>query len=70
MSAISVNNLSKNFKSFTAVDNLSFEVTENHVVSFLGPNGAGKTTTLRMLVELSKPSCGTITISNTPVIFW
>lgn len=69
MSAISVNNLTKNFKSFTAVDDLSFEVTKNHVVGFLGPNGAGKTTTLRMLVGLSKPSLGTITISNTPVNF-
>jgi len=69
MTAISVNNLTKNFKSFTAVDNLSFEVTKNHVVGFLGPNGAGKTTTLRMLVGLSKPSSGTITISNTHVNF-
>jgi len=69
MTAISVNNLTKKFKSFTAVDNLSFEVTKNHVVGFLGPNGAGKTTTLRMLVGLSKPSSGTITISNTVVNF-
>lgn len=69
MSAISVKNLSKNFSSFTAVDDLSFEVTKNHVVGFLGPNGAGKTTALRMLVGLSKPSQGSITIADTPVVF-
>lgn len=69
MSAISVKNLTKNFKSFTAVDDLSFEINKNHVVGFLGPNGAGKTTTLRMLVGLSKPTSGTITISDTTVNF-
>lgn len=69
MSAISVSNLTKNFKSFTAVDDLSFEVTKNHVVGFLGPNGAGKTTALRMLVGLSKPTQGTISIASTDVIF-
>lgn len=69
MTAISVNNLTKKFKSFTAVDDLSFKVAKNHVVGFLGPNGAGKTTTLRMLVGLSKPSHGTISIANTNVIF-
>lgn len=69
MPAISVRNLSKKFKSFTAVDDLSFDVTKNHVVGFLGPNGAGKTTTLRMLVGLSNPTAGNITISKTPVVF-
>jgi ABC-2 type transport system ATP-binding protein len=69
MPAIVVNNLSKKFKSFAAVDGLSFNVTENHVVGFLGPNGAGKTTTLRMLVGLSKPTGGDITISGIPVVF-
>lgn len=69
MPAISVSNLTKRFKSFTAVDDLSFDAAENHVVGFLGPNGAGKTTTLRMLVGLSKPTAGSITISGTPVTF-
>lgn len=69
MSAITVNNLSKNFDSFAAVDGLSFNVTKNHVVGFLGPNGAGKTTTLRMLVGLSKPTGGDIVISGIPVVF-
>jgi len=67
--AISVNNLTKKFKSFAAVDRLSFNVAKNHVVGFLGPNGSGKTTTLRMLVGLSKPTEGDMTISGTPVLF-
>jgi ABC-2 type transport system ATP-binding protein len=69
MTAISVKNITKKFKKFTAVDGLSFEVEKNHVVGFLGPNGAGKTTTIRMIVGLSKPTAGSISISSTPVIF-
>jgi len=69
MSAISVRSLTKKFKSFTAVDDLSFDVAENHVVGFLGPNGAGKTTTLRMLVGLSRPTEGAIYIGDTHVTF-
>ncbi len=69
MPAISVRNLTKKFKSFTAVDNLSFDVAEHHVVGFLGPNGAGKTTTLRMLVGLSQATEGDISISGIPVSF-
>lgn len=69
MNAISVKNLSKKFKHFSAVDDLSFEVTKNHVVGFLGPNGAGKTTTLRMLVGLSKSTSGRIEINGQEVIF-
>jgi len=69
MSAISVKGLTKKFKTFTAVNDLSFDVVENHVVGFLGPNGAGKTTTLRMLVGLSKPTNGTASIAGVPVTF-
>jgi len=69
MNAISVKNLTKMFKHFTAVDNLSFDVAKNHVVGFLGPNGAGKTTTLRMLVGLSKSTNGQIEINGQKVVF-
>lgn len=69
MSAISVKGLTKKFKTFTAVNDLSFDVVENHVVGFLGPNGAGKTTTLRMLVGLSKPTNGAASIAGVPVTF-
>ena len=69
MSAISVNNLTKKFKDFPAITDLSFEVPANHVVGFLGPNGAGKTTTLRVIVGLSKPTEGGVTVSDVPVVF-
>ncbi|MGE5327828.1 MAG: ATP-binding cassette domain-containing protein [Thiobacillus sp.] len=69
MSAISVSGLTKKFGKFTAVNNLSFDVSENHVVGFLGLNGAGKTTTLRMLVGLSNPSAGKIEIAGRPMKF-
>jgi ABC-2 type transport system ATP-binding protein len=69
MAAISVKNVTKKFKNFTAVDSLSFEIKEHHVVGFLGPNGAGKTTTIRMIVGLSKPTEGSIAVAETPVVF-
>lgn len=69
MAAISVKNLTKKFRLVTAVDNLSFEVEENHVVGFLGPNGSGKTSTIRMLVGLSRPTRGRIEISGSKVEF-
>ncbi|GAA4876576.1 ABC transporter ATP-binding protein [Serinicoccus chungangensis] len=55
---ISVRGLTKTFGSFTAVDDLSFEVAPARVTGFLGPNGAGKTTTLRMLLGLVRPTSG------------
>ena len=63
MSAIiSVTHLSKKFKDFTAVDDLSFTVNEGDVYGFLGQNGAGKSTTIRMLLTLIKPTSGNINI--------
>ncbi len=59
---ISVNNLTKKFKNFTAVNNLSFTVNEGDVYGFLGQNGAGKSTTIRMLLSLIKPTTGEINI--------
>ena len=55
---ITVRGLTKTFGSFTAVDDLSFEVAPGRVTGFLGPNGAGKTTTLRMLLGLVRPTAG------------
>ena len=49
---IKVDNLSKKFKDFTAVNNLSFTVNKGDVYGFLGQNGAGKSTTIRMLLTL------------------
>lgn len=59
---IKVENLSKNFGSLQAVNNLSFTVNKGDVYGFLGQNGAGKSTTIRMLLTLIAPSSGSIEI--------
>lgn len=56
--------LSKNYKDFKAVENLSFRVGQGEVYGLLGPNGAGKTTTLRMLATLLAPSDGSATVAG------
>ncbi|MGA8571068.1 MAG: ABC transporter ATP-binding protein [Desulfobaccales bacterium] len=56
--AISVNNLSRQFGDFKAVDRVSFEVNRGEIFGFLGPNGAGKSTTIRMLTGLLLPTSG------------
>ena len=57
---VEVRNLSKKFKEFVAVDNLSFTVNEGDVYGFLGQNGAGKSTTIRMLLTLIEPTAGKV----------
>ena len=52
--------VTKKFRSFTAVDHITFEIMEGEIVGFLGPNGAGKSTTIRMLMGLTSPSEGTV----------
>lgn len=59
---IQVENLSKRFGEFVAVDNVSFEVKSGEVLGWLGPNGAGKTTTMRMLLGLLHPTAGNIRV--------
>lgn len=56
--ALRVEDLSKTFGRFTAVDHISFAVDRGQIFGFLGPNGSGKTTTIRMLLGLLKPSAG------------
>lgn len=56
--AIVVDNLTKRFGDFTAVDHISFQVQRGEIFGFLGPNGSGKTTTIRMLLGLLLPSEG------------
>lgn len=56
--AIEVNNLTKKFGDFTAVDQLNFTVNRGEIMGYLGPNGSGKTTTIRMLLGLLRPSAG------------
>jgi ABC-2 type transport system ATP-binding protein len=62
--AIDVQNLTKTFKGSTAVDNVSFQVTQGEMFAFLGPNGAGKTTTIKMLTTLLKPTSGSIRVNG------
>ena len=62
MNAIAVQNLTKQFGSFTAVDNISFDVKKGEIFGFLGANGAGKTTVMRMLCGLSFPTRGKATV--------
>ncbi len=55
---IETDELTKIYHGETAVDHLSFTVTEGEIFGFLGPNGAGKTTTLLMLLGLTEPTSG------------
>jgi len=61
---IDVENLTKKFDDFTAVDNLTFHINEGEVFGFLGPNGAGKTTTIRMLSCLISKTSGEARIAG------
>jgi len=61
---IRVRNLMKTFGSFTAVDDVSFEVGAGEIFAFLGPNGAGKTTTIKMLTTLLSPTSGSIELDG------
>ena len=61
---IQVDNLTKKFGDFTAVDSISFEVKKGEIFGFLGANGAGKTTAMKMLIGISKPTSGNAQIAN------
>ena len=61
---ISVESLTKHYGPFTAVDHVSFTAATGRVTGFLGPNGAGKSTTMRVMVGLTRPSSGRVTISG------
>src|SRR5512133_3431985 len=64
ISVISVKNLYKKFGSFTANEDLNFEVYEGEIFGFLGANGAGKTTAIRILSGLSSPTSGTVIVAG------
>ncbi|CAM4121652.1 ABC transporter ATP-binding protein [Gillisia limnaea] len=55
---IEVENLTKMFGDFTAVNAITFEVKKGEIFGFLGANGAGKTTAMKMLIGISKPTSG------------
>ncbi|WP_243385846.1 ABC transporter ATP-binding protein [Bacillus kexueae] len=58
---VKLEQVTKNFGDFTAVNNLSIEIPKNEIFGFLGANGAGKTTTFRMILGLLSPTSGRIT---------
>ena len=62
--AIRVDQLTKRFGDFTAVDAISFEVKKGEIFGFLGANGAGKTTAMRMLCGLSSPTSGAASVAG------
>jgi ABC-2 type transport system ATP-binding protein len=60
--------LTKQFDTLTAVDQLTFTVAEGEILALLGPNGAGKTTTVRILSSILKPTSGTARIAGHDVV--
>ncbi len=63
---ITVEELSKRYGTYTAVDGVSFRAEPGSVTGFLGPNGAGKSTTMRMMTGLTPPSAGHSTVLGVP----
>jgi ABC-2 type transport system ATP-binding protein len=58
--AITINNITKYYDDFKAVDSISFDILKNEIFGLLGPNGAGKTTTINMICGLLQPTTGNI----------
>jgi ABC-2 type transport system ATP-binding protein len=65
---IEIRNLSKQFKTTRAVDDLNLHIEKGELFSFLGPNGAGKTTTIKMMVGLMTPTEGSIELGGVDVV--
>jgi ABC-2 type transport system ATP-binding protein len=65
---IEVDNLSKTYSGFRAVQNISFHVDKGEIVGFLGPNGAGKSTTMKILAGYLPPTDGKISIAGYDVV--
>lgn len=67
MALIEANQLKKSFGDLHAVQGISLQIEKGQIFGLLGPNGAGKSTTLSMIVGLSKPDSGTVTLDGSPV---
>src|SRR5436305_12970925 len=66
--AVEVEQITKRFSDFTAVDQISFNVEHGEIFGLLGPNGAGKSTLIRMMTTLIPPSSGTARINAFDVV--
>jgi ABC-2 type transport system ATP-binding protein len=62
MAAIEIENVTKRFGEFTAVNGVSLSVPEGSIYGFIGPNGSGKTTTLRMIMNILLPDSGSVAV--------
>jgi len=60
--ALQLSNVTKFYGEFKAVDDVSFGVEPGSICGFLGPNGAGKTTTIRIILDILKPSSGSVSL--------
>ena len=63
---IELKNVTKQYDSLTAVDNVSFTVKTGEYFALLGPNGAGKTTIVKMLLDFTRPTSGSLSLSGIP----
>jgi ABC-2 type transport system ATP-binding protein len=61
---ITIDSLTKDYGRFTAVDDVTFTARPDRVTGFLGPDGAGKSTTMRVMVGLTPPTSGAVTING------
>ncbi len=66
MHTIQLNRVRKTYDSFVAVDDLTFSIDQGGVFGLLGPNGAGKTSTIRMMIGITAPDSGQITMFERP----
>lgn len=64
---ISIENVTKKYKDFTAVDNLNIKIKDGSIVGLIGPNGAGKTTTISMIIGILDASEGNIIINGNSI---
>ncbi len=64
---VSVRNLKKMYGDVTAVNGISFDIRRGEIFGLLGPNGAGKTSTINMIIGLSRPTAGDITVDGIDV---
>ena len=61
---ITTRQLTKRYKNFTSVNNVSLHIQKGSIYGFLGPNGAGKSTTMKMLLGLTAPTKGSFIING------
>ncbi|HAN10013.1 MAG TPA: ABC transporter ATP-binding protein [Clostridiales bacterium] len=66
--AIEIDNLTKKFDNYVAVNSISFKIPKGKIFGFLGPNGSGKSTTIRMLCGVLTPTSGTGTVMGYDIL--